>query len=401
MLSGFLSSAKCVFFEQKGLLVYCLIVFISLATVFENRSHLFTRLNPAEFEQKYSQSQYVLGEEAVEKISDSELYVYAGYAYWRGEVPTTINFEHPPLAKYYYGFFMVLLGNAYWGSIILFVLAMILIDKLSNISGLSTISRILVLVGVGSLSLVRVHTRYALLELPLLVGVLLFFYSFLSIFYIDNKQLLVLHEGHAEKNLIWSLINGLSLGIVAGSKYWFPLIIVLVNLLVVTFFFTKKIRPVLTPLVVGLLIYFLSYSLYFLTGNTLLDFLRFEWYRFNWFFGKTDSPMFLILQTLFRGRFEAYWEPGTYEIARHWTLLWPISFLFSIISAFIAILKKNWELLGILTYSFILLMIFSVGAAASDRFFIQLLPFWVMGSVYVVETVLKKIVVIMNRNEIL
>ena len=44
-------------------------------------------------------------------FSDDKLYAYAGWLYIQGKSPDVINFEHPPLAKYFIGFSEVIFKN--------------------------------------------------------------------------------------------------------------------------------------------------------------------------------------------------------------------------------------------------------------------------------------------------
>jgi predicted membrane-bound dolichyl-phosphate-mannose-protein mannosyltransferase len=377
-----------------------------------NATHLFTTIDIDQYAQKYSQSQYILGEASPAKISDSELYVYASHAYWQGQDPTTINFEHPPLAKYYYGLFLWVVGNPYWGSVVLFAATLGLVAWLAHLVGLRPVTQILVLVLTGLLSLLQVHTRYALLDLPQLVGTLLFFVGFFmlcSVYFGPHKRNF---EDLGGYHVVASLFAGIGLGIVISSKYWFPWVIGFAGLVglvigVIAWFSYKKdgqllpkhiVRalPFVGILFIAVVIYLTSYAVYFTHGHSLFDLVQFERYRFSWFMGKTDSPLFLIFQTLFTGRYETYWDPGNYEVTQHWSLLWPTSFLVSIV-VFVHILFdwwrkrqfEQWQLVLVLAYSFGLLLVFSLGSAASDRFFVQLLPFWLIGVGALVEKVVK------------
>lgn len=373
-------------FKNYHLIITAIIVLVAWV-ILQHSFYLFVQSDINEYSQKYSTSQYILGEASPAKISDSELYVYASYAYWQGEDPTTINFEHPPLAKYYYGLFFTLFGNPYWGSIVLFFLILIVLDFLSQSIGLNILGRLVVLVTTGSLAIIQIHTRYVLLDLPQLFGTLVFFLGLINL----NKKI----------NIQWSLVVGIGLGIIAGGKYWFPVLPGFAGLTILSGIFQMKKKSgkkkknlwmyYLIPLLLGAVIYLVSYTVYFASGHNLKDFMAFEWYRFNWFMGKTDAPLFQIFHTLFTGRFELHWNPGVYEITQHWSILWPISFVISVGTVawilFTKQLKKYWELVLLLSYSYALLGIYSLGAAASDRFFIQLLPFWLLSVGFVVQKI--------------
>jgi len=46
-------------------------------------------------------------------ISDSDIYISAGYLYAKGEVPTKYNFQHAPLIKYLLGFSTIIFNNPF------------------------------------------------------------------------------------------------------------------------------------------------------------------------------------------------------------------------------------------------------------------------------------------------
>lgn len=326
-------------------------------------------INIQDYAEKYSRSQYVLGEASPQKISDSELYVYAGYAYSLGEDPTTVNFEHPPLAKYGYGLFYQLFGNPYLLNIPLYFGVFYLFYLIAGLVVKKWYLRLAGVITLGSLSLFQAHFRYALLDLPLLFGYLLFLYGMLSDF----------------KTIKRGLLLGLGFGVVLTVKYPFPMVGLLLGILLIDSYIQKKWKSSLMALVIGAAVYFLSYWQFFAHGNSLLDWLAFEKYRLNWFMGKTDAPKFLIFQTLFTGRFKAWWDAELYAVMDNWSLIWPVLFVGSTFSFFKAIIKKHYQLLVLLTFSYAQLIIYGIGSAASDRFFITLLPFWIMGLLYLVE----------------
>ncbi len=323
-----------------------------------------------EYEKKYSQSQYVLGEASSQKISDSELYIYAGYAYSLGEDPTTINFEHPPLAKYAYGLFYQLFGNPYLFNIPLYIGILYLFYLLTGLIIKKWYFRVAAILVLASLSLFQAHLRYALLDLPLLFGYLLFFYGLLA--------------KHRSRTIKGALM-GLGLGVALTVKYPFPLAGLLLGFMLLDSIKNKEFKSSLISILTSVAIYFLSYCQFFISGHGVLDWLAFEKYRFNWFMGKTDAPKFLVFHTLFTGKYKVWWEENSFQVMENWSLSWPILFVGSIFSFIKAIGKKHYRLIILLSFSYAQLMIYAVGSAASDRFFITLLPFWILGVFYLLE----------------
>lgn len=359
-----------------------LIVCLSILVLFRYFPYFFSSIDINEFAQKYSTSQYILGEASPQKISDSELYVYASFAYVKGEDPTTINFEHPPLAKYFYGVFLEIFANPYWGSLVLFIGNLLLLNSISKILKLKLAARMLIIILTGSLSLFQVHTRYALLDLPQLFGILLFFFSYLKL------------ESNIKSTnkvpLKYLMLLGVSLGIIIGVKYWFPLIAVFILLTFLQMLRTKKYLIYFVPFLICASIYLLSYTMYFYYDHNAFDLIDFEKYRFSWFMGKVDAPKGLIFQTLFTGKYKVWWDENLYEVTKHWSLIWPATFIASIISFIIACKQRAYQVLLLLGYSYLVLAIFSIGSAASDRFFIQLIPFWSISCGYLLQLILQR-----------
>lgn len=344
------------------------------SVVWQYHQHFISTIDIQEHAAAYSQSQYVLGEKSLAKIDDSTLYTYASFAYWQGEDPTTINFEHPPLAKYYYGLFIMLFGNPFWGSVLVFLGVLLMLDKIAAAVGMSTKARLLLVLLVGTLSLLRVHTRYTLLDLPQLFGTLLIFLSAITI---EKKP-----------TIKYTILLGAGLAIVAGAKYWFPWLPLMLGFIGFEAVRTKQLKPYLVATAIGGGVYLLTYLAYFLNGHTVADFVAFEWFRFKWFSGKTDVPKFLVFQTLFTGQFQAWWAADTFEKTQHWSILWPVSFLSALWIGWKSVLQKNYWMVVLIGYSLLLLSIFAIGAAASDRFFIQLLPFWMLALAHQVDKLL-------------
>jgi hypothetical protein len=327
-------------------------------------------INIREYEKKYSQSQYVLGEASPQKISDSELYVYAGYAYSRGEDPTTLNFEHPPLGKYAYGWFYQLFRNPYLFNIPLYIGILYLFYLLTGLIIKKWHFRAAAILVLASLSLFQAHLRYALLDLPLLFGYLLFFYGLLA--------------KHRSRTIKGTLM-GLGLGVALTVKYPFPLAGLLLGFMLFDSIKNKEFKSSLMSLLIAASIYLVSYWQFFSSGHNILDWIAFEKYRLSWFMGKTDVPKFLVFQTLFTGKYKAWWEENSFQVMKNWSLSWPILFVGSILSYIKAIAKKHYSLIILLSFSYTQLMIYAIGSAASDRFFITLLPFWILGVFYLVD----------------
>ena len=104
--------------------LFVLIFSTTILATLIHRAEIFIPTNRKAISLAYSQSQYVLGDEALQKIDDNTLYQYAAEAYLRGEDPTTINFEHPPLGKYLFGLSLQLFNQVLVINILLFAICL-------------------------------------------------------------------------------------------------------------------------------------------------------------------------------------------------------------------------------------------------------------------------------------
>jgi predicted negative regulator of RcsB-dependent stress response len=100
-----LSSTRLSKLVEKNFVGFLAVIILGLTglSTWKYRAEIFQVTNKAEVGRAYGESQYVLGDKSNQKIDDGTLYTYAAEAYFKGEDPTTINFEHPPLGKYVFG----------------------------------------------------------------------------------------------------------------------------------------------------------------------------------------------------------------------------------------------------------------------------------------------------------
>ncbi|MFH2118332.1 MAG: hypothetical protein ABII10_01200, partial [Candidatus Paceibacterota bacterium] len=293
------------------------IVFVTLLAAWPHRTEIFTPTDRAATGKAYSQSQYVLGDEAIEKIDDGTLYQYAADAYFQGEDPTAINFEHPPLGKYVFGLSLQLFNRVLIINILLFALCLTLFATLLKTLKFSFFS---ILLAVGFLALgsgLGSHLRTVLLDLQILLWSLAFF-----------NVLFLSKESWRKYSLI-----GLVLGLLMATKYFFPIIFLFVGLLGIWVWQKRTWKKAVFSLAIILLVYLASYAAFFIHQHSLMDFIRFEWFRFRWWTGNRTIPQFIILQTLFLGKYRAWWEPTRqYLPSGDWNLSWPILFVAYLIS---------------------------------------------------------------------
>jgi len=172
--------------------------------------------------EKYKRSQDITAEvENRTFISDSDIYLSAGYLYSKGENPIIYNFQHPPLIKYLFGFSIKLFSNPlivqYIFGIIFIYLTYLLGKKVFNNSIVSIVSVFLVFFD----PIFQNQLEGALLDIGQSVFGLGYVLSFLflpgSIF-----------------------VQGILLGLFAASKFWIAVIVIFGILNLYKFFILKK-----------------------------------------------------------------------------------------------------------------------------------------------------------------
>jgi len=330
-----------------------------------------TTTDQAIFGEKYSKSQYVLGPKSTEWISDSELYVYAGYAYMLGQDPTTINFEHPPLGKYVTGISQLLFGNAYLINLGLFIILLVMTHYLASILISNEKIKALVILIFAIQPIIFSQLQFALLDMSFTI-------SILGIF-------VCLHRKFSKAWLKY-LSLGILLGMVAAIKYPIPFILIPSLIIGVVAFREKQIQFLLFTGLGAVTVYLLSYTLYFYHDHSLVDFLSFEKYRYVWWTGDRTMPKFLIFQNLFTGHYPAWWDGGAEQITKEWNIMLPALFSMFVFS-FIWVKRKFWNVL-IASFGFIMILVYGYASAAALSYLTLLIPFWLVTVGAVVEEAL-------------
>jgi len=321
-------------------------------------SFFLQKSNMDSFGQLYANSQYVKGEATQQRIDDATLYIYAGYAYVKGEDPTTINFEHPPLGKYILGLSNLLFGNSLLLNLVIYAA---FLATFASLARLFTQKNLLILGSVlflGTTRLIYVNVGQGMLDI------------FSTLLLMLILRLLFSSVGSFKKYVL----TGVLIGAIAATKYAFPSIGLPILLTLVWAALSKELLISLVSLPIGALTYLSSYVVYFL-NHSLVDFIRFEWFRLKWWVVDRNIPPFLILKTLFVGQFQD-WRMLTTVRSSVWSMSWPILF----VSHFIGLLYAKFDkrILIIMGYASIQLAVYAVGSASYDRYLIGLIPLWLL-----------------------
>lgn len=336
------------------------------------------RYSLKEYDQMYAQSQYVLGENSKIQMGDGDIYVYSGIKYVTGDSPTSINFEHPPLTKMLFGASYVLFGIP---NIVLIPLFTILVIGFWFLSGTVFKEKKFRYLSLGILlfhSTLFKEMGRTMLDLPQTAFLILttaFFYK------------LVKHS-----NMVNAILFGISAGLLMAAKYAFPLIGIYLLLLVSSALINKiSIVKIMTSIFIAAIVYLGTYVGFFLSGNSLLDFIKFEWWRWNWYQGKVDNPKLLIFQVIFLGRYQKWWDAsGDYVHFPHWNILWPLTLIAYLLSWFKQKIDYKHPLFPYKVWILVSLIILSMGAY-EDRFLMPLIPGFALFGTKVIEKAFEKL----------
>lgn len=320
-----------------------------------------TKTDINSYSQKYANSQYVKGEASPQKISDEELYVYAGYAYMQGEDPTTINFEHPPLFKYIFGLSYLIFGNSFVVSLIFYFIFLFSCYLFSGLVLKNQVLRYLSVIILGLQPVVYVLSSQALLDLP-------FNFLILFLFYFLFK------ENIRSKNRYLTI--GIILGLLGGVKYPFPFIFLPISLVIFFSFLKNELKYLVFPSLIAPVIYLAQYVMFFIHNHSLFDLLLFEKYRFAWWTGDRTMPKFLIFQNLFTGQYPAWWTDNLMMKNKEWNLFIPVLFV-SYLGSSIFVKRERIKII-LFAYSLVVLLLYGIGSAVYLRYLTQIMPFWIV-----------------------
>lgn len=331
----------------------------------------------AQYEKMYAESQYVLGQKSTSAIGDGDIYVYSGINYVEGQDPTSINFEHPPLGKYLFGLSYILFGYPNVILVPLFVIVVMCFWYLSAIIFPELSYRLV------SLGLFLVHSTVfkeagrTMLDMPQTAFLLLTTSAFCALLKKPSYGRVVLF--------------GIASGMLVSVKYAFPVVGVYFVLLLISALIHRLSKTkIIIAVTISVAVYLGTYSNFFLTGHSLLDFIKFEWWRWKWYQGKTDNPKGLIFEVIFFGKYKKWWDnSGEYVIFPHWNILWPVSLILYVLSWFQKNIDYKHVLFPYKIWIVIALVAYSLGAY-EDRFLLPLIPGFILFGMQWVKFIVKK-----------
>jgi len=332
---------------------YVSIVAIGFLFTYQPLLHkLSVTLSPLEVEELYNSSQYVLPTPK-ETISDAVLNAHAGYQNITGYDPTLISGEHPPFSKYLIGLGFLITG--YWKttgialSLALMVGVTLWIWSRTK-SHLATTTILFLLI-------TDTNVRYQLVDGPLMdiiqiTMLMTYIFFFTRFIRVTNAHTLRLDT---------LIPAGISLGLLASSKMFFPA--VLIGVLSVLYSLIFKRVSTVRALVSMLFLFFvagatytLTYVVYFvLYEKSIVDFIKTQLWMLHYWIGnpvnETKVLGALIPLVLFNKWF-VWWGDSPIIAYEEWSIMWPIGFIAMIVSLIVYARTRtnpHWEKIRYLT----------------------------------------------------
>ncbi len=333
-------------------------------------------LNPSFFQSRFDErliSDYLRSQDIEDRedkikdrlfISDDKIYFASGVLYARGEPPTKFNFQHPPLLKYLFGWSTILFGSPFPIQIF-FSLAFIFLVYF--LAFLVFKNRLVAFLAVCFLFLDPVFWETSHLTL-LDVGQVVFALAFLILFFFYPKRI---------------FLQGVFLGFLFASKFWSVSFLYFAFLVfyIIWFFKDKSFVKSLPILIfVSFLVFSSFYINYFLSGNSLFDFLFLQARTVKFMLTHNNTNNFGNLFLLFiSGHYLSWWDGGIWVKSQFWNPIWPISFLASIFLAFkLSKNKKAWFIFIFPAFYFLV----NLTNTAFTRYILFVLPFLYISLAY-------------------
>jgi predicted membrane-bound dolichyl-phosphate-mannose-protein mannosyltransferase len=311
-------------------------------------------------------------------MSDNELYQYAGYKYLKGEDLFLINPEVPPLGKYIYGVSIIVFNNPYYASLTLFVLAFVayyfLITKLVKNEQHQFIAFLLYLLS----PLVFQQITRSMLDLPLLLFFLLHI----------NFIIRIGEKKSQNKNILLTVLAGISLGFFAASK--FPVYVPFILLADLIYLFKEKKLIYSIPIMfVTAIMYTLMFLPYFLKGNSFYSWIKAELWTIDFYSGgRAKEHVLSKILGLFTGFVLYIHSNRGIERIETWSITWPAAIITGIFFMKKNFLKNKSNQLFYIQFLFVELLLFLLIFDFAPRYFLAIL---VLGITFIVIEVPRKL----------
>lgn len=303
----------------KSVIALLVVIVFSGWSVWQSKAENFQRqVDEVELERAYEQSQYI-NPNSTAWIEDPPLYTLAGIRYLRGEDPSNINFELQPLTKYVFGATTKVAGNPLLAQLFLYLLFILLTFVLAQkIIGSATIAIFPTLL-VSFDPLIRSHAYTAYLDL--MQAVLMMFFLILAP---RSKPIVV----------------GLLIGLIALSKSFMMGILIFMVWGIFQISRKQLNWMIIVAGISAISIYFVGYTMFFISGHTLIDFINLHWQIVRLYRGYVpEYPKGEMFRILLIGQWRKWYGDFGLNRVDEWWIAWPVG-LFGFA---LTIIKDRWS----------------------------------------------------------
>ena len=292
---------------------FLLIVFIvsRMLVVFFSAPEQFTDLGALKEAWLHSQYNLNQGYEFYGNMGDEDLRTYAALEYLKGQDPSRINFEDPPLVKYLFGISYAVFANILVLQFLFAFGVLVCTYLIGRAIGLGSRLALLPSLLLSFDKLFVQKSQTVNLDLP-------------QLFFVLIVLLVLIKKKYTPGSLV---LLGLSIGATMASKVMFTGLILLFFALAVLLF--KRIPHLKKAgsfvVLVSLGVYFFSYIVFFLS-HSIIDFV---WLHLSiarlYRSYVPEYPWFEIWRILFLGKWKTWFATPSIQPVEEFWLVWPVS----------------------------------------------------------------------------
>lgn len=352
---------------KKFIIIFCLlIIFFQLFQIIYSQKAIFLEnYDVGYWKDRFEHSQWAL---PLSKriIGDDGLFAYIGYDLINGGSITGFDAEVPPLGKYFIGLSIKVFNNPFYYAIF-FGISSLIAFYIISVKVLDNKIKALLPISILFLDPLFFSQFY-----KSMLDICQLFFLLLNVFFIislaGNKNL-------SRKSIyLLSLFAGISLGFFSQVKY--PMLLPVLIIIETILFFIGKFKKEYILFLGGFCIAFLVSNIkFFLDGNSLIEFLKFQKYVLS-FYTKSQLAVHndAIWSTFFFGKFPDI-TGGKLIRVEEWWVLWIIAGIVVLPTIIVKLFRKGpiiWKGFGL----FILLSFFTYTLLpVYPRYLILVLPF--------------------------
>lgn len=344
---------KSLLFKLSAVLTILLIYYARMYIV---APHIFSfTFSPTRVEQYFKSQDITRHVTGRVYLSDEDIHMAAGYLYVYGFDPTTYNFQHPPLIKYFYGYTTRIFGNPYliqlfFGSALLTLtyFAAQLLTKKSWVAYLAC----LFLIADPVFTDLSQHT---LLDL----GQSVFAFSYvLAHLYMPSSFVL----------------QGILLGAFAASKFWSTTLFFIAGTAIYNILRKKFMaRQFIFHILVAFLTFCAVYAHSFIAQAPFnIIFFQLKTLKY-WFHHSVSSIPGDAIYLFLTGHHHMWWQNNDIIKVPEWPLIWPIMAFGLIVSIYVH--RKKVSPLLLMSVIPLLYVVYISLQAPYMRYFILILPY--------------------------